>query len=139
MPAKNIYHDVVIQALIADGWKITHDPLTISFGGKDLFVDLGAERLTLAAERGQEKIAVEVQSFLNASLLRDLEQAVGQYDVYRIVLRETEPDRILFLAVPRRVYEGLLSDRFGQLITAGAQLCLMVFDDQTQRILQWIR
>ena len=44
MPAKNIYHDVVLHALLADGWTITHDPLTISYGGRDLFVDLGAER-----------------------------------------------------------------------------------------------
>lgn len=40
MPAKNIYHDLVVRALTADGWTITHDPLTLSFGGKDLFVDL---------------------------------------------------------------------------------------------------
>ncbi len=41
MPAKNIYHDCVVQALTADGWVVTHDPLTLAYGGKDLFVDLG--------------------------------------------------------------------------------------------------
>ncbi|MBA4182514.1 MAG: fatty-acid synthase, partial [Acidobacteria bacterium] len=27
MPAKDIYHDTVKNALIKDGWTITHDPL----------------------------------------------------------------------------------------------------------------
>jgi hypothetical protein len=139
MPAKNLYHDVVVNALKADGWTITHDPLTLAFGGKDLFVDIGAERTTIAAERGYEKIAVEVQSFLNRSLIRDLEQAVGQYSVYRMVLKETDPERELFLAVPRRVHEGLLSDRLGQLIVAGLDLHVIVFEEQAARIVQWIK
>jgi XisH protein len=66
MPAKDRYHDTVKNALIKDGWTITHDPLRIRLArGKNLFVDLGAERL-LAAERGTEKIAVEVKSFSTA-------------------------------------------------------------------------
>jgi len=31
MPAKDIYHDNVKNALIKEGWKITHAPLTIQF------------------------------------------------------------------------------------------------------------
>ena len=45
-------------------------PLTLSFGGKDLFVDLGAERPTLAAEKAGRRIAVEVQSFRGPSPVR---------------------------------------------------------------------
>ncbi len=62
MPARDFYHDVVKAALIADGWTITDDPLKLHVGKKDLFVDLGAERL-LAADKGGRKIAVEVKSF----------------------------------------------------------------------------
>jgi hypothetical protein len=29
MPRKDIYHDVVKKALIAEGWLITHDPFHI--------------------------------------------------------------------------------------------------------------
>jgi hypothetical protein len=138
VPAKNIYHDVVLRALAADGWTITHDPLTISYGGKDLFVDLGAERLTVAAEKGGEKIAVEIQSFLNPSPVRDLQEAVGQYDIYRTVLAETAPGRTLYLAVPGRVYETLLAEPFGQLIVTRLRLRLLVFDQQQEKILRWI-
>ena len=138
VPAKNIHHDLVVHALTADGWTITHDPLTLSYGGKDLYVDLGAARLTLAAERAGQRIAVEIQSFLSRSPVRDLEEAVGQYDVYRTILGETEPDRRLYLAVPRRVFESLLTERFGQLIVTRLHLRLLVFDEEQQRIVQWI-
>src|SRR5262249_61450392 len=86
MPARNIYHAVVVRALTADGWTITHDPYPLSFGGKDLFVDLGAEEPTLAAEKEGRRIAVEIQSFLGRSPVRSLEEAVGQYEVYRLLL-----------------------------------------------------
>lgn len=138
MPAKNIYHGAVIQALIADGWAITDDPLTISFGGRDLFVDLGAERLAIGAEKGEQRIAVEIQSFLNRSAVRDLQEAVGQIEVYRIVLAQSEPDRLLYLAVPRHVFETVLAERFGQLIVSQLHLRLLVFDDEQGRVIQWI-
>jgi hypothetical protein len=139
MPAKNVYHDAVVRALIDDGWTITHDPLTISYGGRDLFVDLGAEQSTIAAERAGLKIAVEIQSFLNPSLVRDLEEAVGQYEIYRAVLAETEPERMLWLAVPFRIYESLLSERFGQLIIARLNLQFFMFDEKQERAIRWIK
>ena len=70
--------------------------------------------------------------------MRDLEEAVGQYDIYRTVLAETDPERLLYLAVPRRVYEGLFMERFGQLIATRLHLPLLVFDEQQERIVQWI-
>src|SRR5262245_22131269 len=125
MPAQDIYHDAMIHALTADGWRITHDPLSLSYGGRDLYVDLGAERTTIAAERDGQKIAIEIKSFLGSSPVRDLEEAVGQYQVYRSVLTAIEPGRVLYLAVPQRIYESLFAERFGQLILQRLQLRLM--------------
>src|SRR5215831_8065 len=82
MPAPDIYHPVVKNALIKDGWTITHDPYTLTFGQRNVFVDLGAERL-IAAERQHDKIAVEIKGFQSASDIRDLEMALGQYVFYR--------------------------------------------------------
>jgi hypothetical protein len=77
MPARDIYHDAVKNALIKDGWTITDDPLHLRWGLKDLYVDLGAEKL-FAAEKEGRKIAVEVKSFIGASEIYDLENALGQ-------------------------------------------------------------
>ncbi len=138
MSAKNIYHDAVVHALIADGWTITDDPLRISYGNRDLYVNLDAERTTIGAEKGEQRIAVEIQSFLNPSPVRDLQEAVGQYEIYRVILAENGSDRLLYLAVPLRVYEGLLTARFGQLIVQRLGLRVLVFDHQTERAVQWI-
>jgi len=55
--AKDIYHYQVRTALEKDGWIITDDPLTLQFGSRSVFVDLGAKKL-LAAERDGQRIAV---------------------------------------------------------------------------------
>ncbi len=89
MPAKDIYHDNVRNALIKEGWTITHDPLRLTWGAKDMYVDLGAEQL-LAAEKTGHKIAVEIKSFVGASEMNDLEKAIGQYIIYRSVMARTE-------------------------------------------------
>jgi hypothetical protein len=138
MPARNIHHSAAIQALQADGWTITHDPLPIPYGERRLFVDLGAERVTIGAERGGERIAVEIASFVADSPVRDLQEAVGQFVVYRALLAQTEPERSLYLAVTTRVYDTVLSEPVGQLVVAEVRLRLLVFDPHQQKVVRWI-
>ena len=85
MSAKDTYHDACVHALVKDGWTITRDPLTVPFGRTEVFIDLGAQRL-VAAERGTERIAVEVKSFIKLSPLQDLKEALGQYLIYQSAL-----------------------------------------------------
>jgi hypothetical protein len=85
VPARNVHHEAVVQALIKDGWTITHDPLTISYG-----------------------------------------------------LEAMEPERKIYLAVPRRVQESVLSERFGQFVIDRLSLRILVFDEEAQSIIQWI-
>ena len=138
MPARNAFHHVVVAALVADGWTVTHDPLPLRVGDRDLHVDLGAERPLIGAERGAEKIAVEVQSFVSPSPVADLQQALGQYLMYRLALVEKHPDRPLFLAVPTEAYNGILSEPLGQLTVIGMNLRLVVFDPLGREVLRWI-
>ena len=138
MPAKNLYHREVVAALQEDGWTITHDPYPLWMGRRDMHVDLGAERNTLAAERGPVRIAVEIQSFLGKSPVRSLQEAVGQYEIYRRVMRTHEPDRILYMAVGVEVYEGIFSEELGRFIVEDMQLHLLVFDHVQRRVVRWI-
>src|SRR5258706_6872875 len=118
MPARDIYHNAVKAALIQDGWTVTHDPYRLEYGGKNAYIDLGAERetldLMLAAERGTTRIAVEIKTFTGLSLLADLEQAIGQYLLYRTWMRRTEPERILYLAVDQETAIGVFAEEFGR-------------------------
>lgn len=45
--AKDIFHETVKKALDKEGWKITHDPLTVKLTKRKVFIDLGAEKLPL--------------------------------------------------------------------------------------------
>jgi hypothetical protein len=106
MPQQDIYHNVVKNALIKDGWTITHDPLTLTVGRRDLYVDFGVEQ-PIAAEKEGRKIAVEVKSFIGPSVVYDLEQALGQYHVYRMILAQDDPQRHLYLAIAESIYAGM--------------------------------
>ena len=136
MPARDIYHDAVRNALIKDGWTITHDPLRLTIGSRDVYVDLGAERL-LAAEKAGRQIAVEIRSFVGPSEVDDLEKAIGQYVLYRLVLAQREPNRTLYLAIPvsaRDVFEEPL----GKLLVDGNVVRVISFDPQMEAITGWI-
>jgi glucose-6-phosphate 1-dehydrogenase len=113
-------------------------PLYLGYGGRDLYVDLEADRTTIAAEKEKQRIAVEIKSFTSPSPVNDLQEAVGKYDVYRSILLELEPNRILFLAIPKRAYESIFSEHLGQLIINRIQIRLIVFDEKEARIIRWI-
>ena len=147
MPRNDIYHKTVIAALEKDGWVITDDPLKLSYGGRPLYVDLGAEQLggglplnelPLGAERQGQKIAVEIKSFVGKSDVNDLENAIGQYRLYFSVLDKQESNRTLYLAIPNLAYVGIFSEPIGQLMLETQSIRLIVFDDLEEEIIKWI-
>ncbi|MFN4254262.1 MAG: element excision factor XisH family protein [Saprospiraceae bacterium] len=137
--AKDIFHPHVREALEKDGWKITADPLRINIEETHLEIDLAAENL-FSAERAGEKIAVEVKSFLSKSLISAFHEAMGQYLDYRSALEETEPDRVVFLAVPQSVYfHEVFQGRFIQKRLREEATKLIVFNPLDNTIIQWIK
>lgn len=137
MPAKDTYHDTVRNALIKDGWKITHDPYRMIWGSTRFFVDLAAEPL-LAAEKENQKIAIEIKSFAGQSNMVDLEKALGQYILYRTIMQKVEPDRILYLAVSEKAVEEIFDEPVGRLITEKQSLRLIFFEPKSEVITRWI-
>lgn len=137
MPAKDIYHEAVKNALTKDGWVVTNDPLHLRYGSFDFYVDLGAESLLGASKDGQ-KIAIEIKTFIGASSLRELHIAVGQVLNYQIVLEEEEPERKLYLAIPSYAYNTLFDTPFGQLILSKHHIKVIVFNEQKEVITKWL-
>ena len=134
--AKDRFHDAVRTALVKDGWTITDDPLSFRFGGVDVHIDLAAERF-LAAERDGEKIAVEIKSFLGASVISEFHTALGQFMNYRSILRRKEPERTLYLAVPKDIYEEFFQRQFTQIVIEDYQLTFVVYDIDNEVISLW--
>lgn len=136
MPARDIFHEPVRQSLIKDGWTITADPLVVQFGGVNMYVDLGAERL-IAAERGEERIAVEIKSFLGLSVLNDFHLALGQFLNYRLALDAQEPERILYLAVPVDTFNAFFTLPFAQAAVQRHGVKIVVFNPEQETVVQW--
>ncbi len=138
MAARDIFHEHVRVALEKDGWLITHDPLHLQWGKRDMYVDLAGEEL-VAAEKQGRKIAVEIKSFIGASEIDDLKEAVGQFVLYRNVMKKLEPNRELYLAIRDVTYEQLFSEPIGQLLVEAEHIGLLVFSPLERRIVQWLQ
>jgi hypothetical protein len=137
MPARDIYHDTVKNALIKDGWTITHDPFLLRYGLRRLYADLGAEKL-LAAAKARRSLVVEIKSFSGPSEVADLQEALGAYGMYRHILADIHPGWELCLAVPQDAYHSIFTEPLGQLMIGREKLHLLVFDQVAEVISQWI-
>jgi XisH protein len=131
--ARDKYHFVVRTALEKAGWVVTDDPFVMNIGKTDLQIDLGAERI-LAAEQGNQKIAVEIKVFGQVSLVQAFHTAVGQYMNYRVNLEEYHPERQLFLAVPIDIFQTFFSSELALRSVNRLQIKLLIFDPQTEEI-----
>lgn len=134
--AKDIFHSAVKEGLEKEGWLITDDPLRIKSGGVDMQIDLGAEKI-IAAEKGKDKIAVEIKSFIGASNISEFHMAVGQFINYRVALEKEQPERTLHLAVPVSVYSRFFLLPFVQTIIERFQITLIIYDPLREVILEW--
>ena len=134
--ARDKYHQAVKTALIKAGWDVTHDPLRLQIEGIPVLIDLGAERL-IAAERNQEKIAIEIKTFAGNSDINDFHVALGQYLNYQVFLQEVEPNRTLFIAVPEDTWFNFFQTRVIQKICQQYQLRFLVYNSLLEEVILW--
>ena len=134
--AKDLFHQAVRQALIKNGWTITSDPLIIRIERVKLEIDLAAEKV-FAAEKDEQKIAVEVKSFINPSAISDFHNALGQFLNYRLALEMTEPKRILYLAVPIDIFNTFFQERFTQGAILQFAIKIIAYEPNTEEIIVW--
>lgn len=137
MPAKDIYHDTVKNALIKDGWTITDENLRLPWGGTDAYVDIAAEKIFVAEKAGR-KIAVEVKSFIGKSNLTELEKAVGQFIIYRLAMRRIDTERELFLAVEQEIYNEFLVNPDVIELVESEKMKILIFDAVREEIVRWM-
>ncbi|MCT7972152.1 XisH family protein [Laspinema olomoucense] len=147
MPTRDTIHNSVKKALIKEGWQITDDPYIISYGERFLFVDLAATESSIndavagqfiGAEQKNKRIAIEIKAFRNPSAIADLEQAIGQYILYRLLLQEVDPDRLIYLAIPEITYLDIFREPIGDLVISKLSIKLIIVDIQEAEVKQWI-
>lgn len=138
--AKDNFHEAVVSVLLNDGWTITHEGyrLMTDLLKDALTIDIGAEKLIIA-EKGVEKIAVEVKSFLGDSLIYDFHGALGQLLVYKVNLEIQEPERELFLAIPAAVYERMTQQRIFEVVAERYDVNFLIYEPIEKKVVSWVK
>ena len=136
--ARDIFHQNVKEALIKEGWTVTDDPLTFKIGKMQVQIDLGAERL-IAAEKGSERIAIEIKTFGSLSFITALYEAVGKYIIYRNVLKHLQPDRALFLALPESIFDRFFEEDVIRDTVKEVKINLILYNHTDKLITRWIK
>jgi len=137
MSTKDIIHDAIKHALVKDKWIIIAAPFRLRYEDLELFADLAAKR-TLVAEKSGRKIIVEVKSFAGRSLVRELQQSLGQYIMYRDVIELTHLDYELYLAISEATYRDFFTQKAIQVIVRRHNLNLLVVNMHTEEVVKWI-
>lgn len=136
MPRRDRYHDIVRNALIKEGWTITHDLLILGDLEHRVYPDLGAEKR--ASDRQSINLAVEIKVFGNIGQISELEKAIGQYVLYRSILQRSGSTRQPYLAISSTIYQQLFQKTIIQNLIEDEKIRLIVFNPDLEEIEQWI-
>lgn len=101
-----------------------------------MYVDLRAERI-LAAQRGNEKIAVEIKSFVGSSATTEFSMALGQFLKYQLALEEEQPERTLYLAIPVDAEREFFRLELPRRLVERYQVRLVIYDPEEEVIVKW--
>lgn len=101
-----------------------------------MYADLAAERV-IAAQRGKDKIAVEIKSFVKRSPVQDVRDALGQYVMYRAYLAEIEPERKLYMATSVRAYRDVFGLKAVQFLVQQFTIAIIVVDIEREEVVAW--
>lgn len=134
--ARDLIHEAVKEALIKDRWNV-EDDYFIRSGGIGFTIDLAAEKI-IVAERGLERILVEVKSFGNPSLIYSFHEALGQYLDYRGALKDEGINRKLYLAVSESTYRQLRKKPFYQRRFKEHSIKQLIVNVENKTIVKWI-
>ena len=137
MSAKDRIHNAVKNALIKEGWDIIADPYPIKYKEVKLFADIAGEK-AIAATKNEQKIVIEVKSFVSRSKMREFETALGQYLIYRTFMSLIDPDYQIYLAIDQDTYTTFFQQIAIQLIVNNYQLSLLTVDISREEVTQWI-
>ena len=137
MPAIDHCEPAIVRALQRAGWLVTHQPFPLSRQDRRrlLYADLRLQH----REHDDVIIVVEVKCFATRRVfMADLYHAVGQYVVYRNLLRINRIDAPLYLALPLVPYERSFQNELVQSVLKDVDLPFIVIDLETEEVVQWI-
>ena len=95
-----------------------------------VFADLGATQAS-------QTLTIEIKVFGPNGRTSELEKAVGQYVLYRSMLKHEGLPTLTYLAIPSEAYHTFFQKRAVRNLIRDEQIKLLVFDPSTETIEQW--
>jgi len=137
MPKKDTFHETVKTALRKEGWNITNDPLFVpTEGGVNFFIVLGLEGI-IGAEKEGRNIAVEIKSFDENTPVYSFYEILGQFLMYEMALEEQVRPWELYVAMSDLGFKKLDEAPIFSRAIQKFGLKFVIFDPQTEIIIQW--
>lgn len=134
MPAKDVFHTAVKNALINSGWELVDENFELK-----LIEDLhkNGSEVVMVFEKDNEKIAVLVEQFLSSSRLQDFHFALGRYLNCRLFLSKINLDSTLFSAITTEDNENLFKMPFVQKLVVENKMKLIIYDFRNEELKGW--
>lgn len=134
--AKDIYHDVVKKALVADDWTIDSAAYVVELptGFKELDEDFEYNEMLLASKDGKQ-ILVNPKSFLSQSLHNHFHYVLGEC----LVMKHLIEYEFIHVAMPDIIYNYFKNDKIILQNLQRNNIRLIVFNPETKRIEKWIK
>lgn len=137
MPRLDACHPQIVRALEKDEWMVAENPYVLPVAGRRrLFIDIYAERYQ--DSQPTTIIVVEAKCFADMKgELDELYTTVGQYIIYRSLLRQKAITAPLYLAIPTHAYQGIFQ-QLAMPIVDEIRIKMMVVDIDREVIERWL-
>lgn len=137
MPKLDQCHDQIVHALQKDGWTVNDMPFTVAVVDRHpLYIDIYAEQHRQGEDRAV--VVVEIKCFLDPrSELSELYTAIGQYLVYRSLLKTRGLPHDLYLAVPTFAYYGVIQ-QIAKIVITESKIKMIVIDIEREEVELWL-
>ena len=103
----------------------------------ELYADLFIEKALLVEQKGR-KIVVEIKSFISPSPMRDFENALGQYILYRDILGLANKNYEIYLAIRDTIFDTFFQRKSIQAVVKRNQIEFIIFNNEREEISLWI-
>jgi len=136
MPALDYCHPQIVRALEKDGWRVSDLPLRIKTSERIIYIDIEASQQVNG--RQQQIMLAEIKCFPDReSTTRDLYIGIGQYVIYRAVLKTADINIPLYLTLPESVFTGIFDSTVQRAIDDN-KIKVVVVNLETETITRWI-
>lgn len=132
MPKLDSCHAQVVNALEKAGWLVSMKqyPIRVPTRVTPLFADI-------KARRGQDTIIVAEIKCFERGIAEEVYTAIGQYLVYRAMMRQLGISHPLYLAIPLIAYRGIFQ-QLGRDVVRETTIKLIVVDIEREVIESWL-